>query len=70
MTEQEHTPSKPLLPCPFCGKEPKMKTAPNHADVILFWIVCDHYGCPTSVSTHMGCEKEVIKFWNNRKGVS
>lgn len=67
MSDQEHETKIKLLPCPFCGGKAKMKTAPNHADVVLFWVECDNYPCPTSVHTHMGKEKDAAKFWNNRK---
>ena len=58
---------KQLLPCPFCGKEPKLKEAPNHMDIICYWVRCVNVKCVATVGTyHEGSPKKAVKSWNTR----
>ena len=67
ITLEDSAKLKPLM-CPFCGSEPRIFEAPNHAQVICVWIECKDFNCTGRPSTFMcGTVNEAIKLWNKRK---
>jgi hypothetical protein len=55
-----------LLPCPFCGDDPKIsKTVLDH-----YIISCINMDCPIVVETDLSHNLErIIKEWNTRGGM-
>jgi Lar family restriction alleviation protein len=53
------------LPCPFCGKEPKIR----YSDDAEEWVVyCPHYGegCVAAPTAEGKTEAEALAAWNTR----
>lgn len=60
-TTQEWT----LLPCPFCGKEARLRAASR------FWVECDNQHCQAKPSINFAHERSAaIAIWNTRAGIS
>lgn len=56
-----------LLPCPFCGKEPKLlATTEDDSFVRCYEVRCDHCGIGLSEEY----QNQTIELWNTRHPVS
>lgn len=57
-----------ILPCPFCGKEPRyINRASNHTKTGWFWAISCYCGGYTATAYQIGeTEEEVIRRWNAR----
>ena len=52
-----------LIPCPWCGKKPKLRRG------AYWWIRCDNSKCPISPETRYTYHspEEAVKIWNSMK---
>lgn len=64
-------PDIPLLPCPFCGRQPKLRMAmdyygnrENH-HVPHYWVAC-HHGRDHAISVGSAKLAVAMKRWNKR----
>ena len=56
-----------LLPCPFCGKEPKLKKTKHTEPDIFYWVGCYNSGCiALPVVMSWETRAEAIAAWNKR----
>lgn len=59
-----------LLPCPFCGTRPKLKTCRTYDPVFdackLYWFVCQLDGCGVGVEKGAWSKRDAAARWNRR----
>lgn len=62
------TPTTALLPCPFCGQDPKVEEI-NDEDGHNFFVTCVNQDCPAcSVLTVGDTQSQAAELWNTRNG--
>jgi len=57
-----------LKTCPFCEAAPEIKEAPNHNDIIVYWVRCANWQhCKATPSTNCASSPDdAAKIWNKR----
>jgi len=54
-------------PCPFCGKDAKIKTLAMNTKEIIYSVECDNQYCPAHPCVENVSKKEAIKGWNAKR---
>jgi hypothetical protein len=58
-----------LLPCPFCGMEPRISTFNDGMNHYLHSVMCDTINCPAVPSFHETTVDRTAAAWNRRATV-